>query len=244
MIFIRNTVTGEVKTTLIDYVRQASFFASANIDHFYKEMINELVSVVEYVPGLPEDEVIEKIWCLCNRHGKQVQKAIKSMREAHDDPFLPPTEGSLLQLVGSREYLKEPVERLALAVCDMLGSTLPIAFRKNLPRDENDLNDKVSALLQANRDDFSREHPAVMFALARSVPDHSSRENKLLVESKYIRGSTSPSKASEGIAADLIKYPESSHILFIVYDPNRSISDDQKFRSDFERKGRCTICIQ
>jgi hypothetical protein len=66
---------------------------------------------------------------------------------------------------------------------------------------------------------------------------------QLLIESKYIRGSTSPSKANEGIAADLTKYPAESHKLFIVYDPERQIADDSKFRVDIEAKGNCTVDI-
>jgi hypothetical protein len=45
------------------------------------------------------------------------------------------------------------------------------------------------------------------------------------------------------MAADLIKYPPTAHILFVVYDPERAISDDQIFRNAFEEKGRCTVQI-
>jgi hypothetical protein len=51
------------------------------------------------------------------------------------------------------------------------------------------------------------------------------------------------SKASEGIAADLTKYPASSHTLFLVYDPHRRIADDAEFKRDFESRGRCTVTI-
>ncbi len=65
----------------------------------------------------------------------------------------------------------------------------------------------------------------------------------MLIESKYVRASTSPSKASEGIAADLTKYTDRCHILFFIYDPDRAISDDEGYRADIEGKGRYTVCI-
>ena len=51
--FIIANLDGEARTTLVDYVRQARDFAMWNVDHFYKEMINGLVEVVDHLPGMP-----------------------------------------------------------------------------------------------------------------------------------------------------------------------------------------------
>ena len=75
------------------------------------------------------------------------------------------------------------------------------------------------------------------------MPDHGSEKKDILIESKFIRSNTTPSKASEGIAADLTKYPSESHILFVVYDPQRRIMNDDQFRGDFESQGGCTVLI-
>ena len=85
------------------------------------------------------------------------------------------------------------------------------------------------------------EHPAVNFAGARVIPDHELPAADLLIEAKYIRGNTPPSRATEGMAADLTKYPQSAHILFLVYDPERAIANDTDFVGDFEGRGRCTV---
>ncbi|HEY3316381.1 MAG TPA: hypothetical protein VGL40_14020, partial [Bacillota bacterium] len=151
--------------------------------------------------------------------------------------------GSFLEIVASRGYLKNPVEDLIEAVCNRLRTGIPIAFQTYRPKNENGFNDTVSALLGTEQARFEREHPAVKFALAHSIPDHSSAEADLFIESKYIRASTSPSKATEGMAADLIKYPSDVHVLFIVYDPDRGIPSDTEFISDFQSKGRNTVCI-
>ena len=241
--FLREKSEKEDKTTLVDYVRQARDFAAWNADHFYEEKLDEFIDLDEYLPGMTETEAVERVWELCNRHGRQVMAALKRMRDVNDDPMRKVPEGSLLQLINEREYLKEPVSRLVSDVCERLRKSVPMTFQKNRPKDENDLNDKVSGILNTDRERFEREHPSVRFALAKAVADHSLNGQDLLVESKYIRASTSPSKASEGIAADLTKYPNGCHILFFVYDPDRAISDDKGYKTDIEGKGRCTVCV-
>lgn len=100
----------EVKTTLIDYVRQAKHFAALNYDDFYSKMLNELVDLIDYIPGTSEQEKVEKVWKVCHRHGEQVESAIRRMQAIHDDPFFPLPEGSFLQMVAEREYLSDPIQ--------------------------------------------------------------------------------------------------------------------------------------
>ena len=58
-----------------------------------------------------------------------------------------------------------------------------------------------------------------------------------------MRGATSPTKVSDAMAADVTKYPQDRHILFVVYDPQRMITDDRTFARDFETFGRCTVLV-
>ncbi len=233
----------EVATILVDYVRQASEFATWNIDRFYRENLTELAELTEYVPGMSEEQAIDDVFDLCRRHGEQVLKAIRRMREIHDHPFKALPERCFLHMVNEREYLKEPVQRLVESICKLLWIAIPIAFKRNPPKDELDFNDKVAAILQCDKNKFEREHPAVKFALARVVPDHSLADYNLLIESKYVRGPTSPSKVTEGMAADLTKNRSSSYTLFIVYDPAGAIVPVEDFIKDFEEKGHCKVCV-
>lgn len=234
---------GEARTTIVDYVRQANNFATWNTDHLVTELFSPLAETVEYVGAGNEEESNNRIADLCQRHGKQVMDAVARMRAKHDRLEEKLIEGSLLALIAGREYLKPPVLRLVEVVCTRLSTAIPLAFQHADPEDERRLNDTISAILDSDREKFQREHPAVRFGLATAVPDHSSISEDLLIEAKYIRGSTTPSRASEGIAADLTKYPRDIHILFVVYDPNRGISDDKTFCQAFEDKGRCSVRI-
>jgi REase_DpnII-MboI/Queuosine biosynthesis protein QueC len=241
--FIGQEVQGEAKTVLLDFARQGKEFAESGVDQFYSEKSAELVDVLDGFASVSQQEVVQKTWELCRRHGEQVLEAIRRMREVHDSPYSPLPRGSFLEMVSAREYLKEPIKRFVEAVCRKLTIALPLAFQHNQPKDENDLNDKVSAILASEKEEMEREHPAVRFALAHAVPDHSTRRCDVFIESKYIRGGTTPAKVNEGMAADLTKYGKQHHVLFVVYDPARSISDDLRFRADFENAGPCTVLV-
>jgi hypothetical protein len=190
-----------------------------------------------------EEEACNRIAELCQRHGKQIMKALASMRAKHDRVESAVANGSLLSLVAVREYLKAPVDRLVEAVCSRLSAALPLMFQRKRPQNEPDLNDKIAGVLKGETVRFEREHPAVRFGLATAIPDHSAAGHDLVIESKYVRSGTTPSRASEGMAADLVKYPDNTHILFIVYDPDRQITDDAAFRDALESKRACTVHI-
>jgi len=233
----------ESKTIALDYVRQAISFAKSTDDEFYHEHLHELIDVVDYIDASSEQDAIEKLWQLCNRHGKQVVKAINEIRQQHDDLCKKMQSGSLLQLIATQEYMKDNSRRLAESIAESLSKNIPIAFKSHPPSSENQLNDQIQALLQANESIFRREFPLTTFALSRVVPDHETIQHDLLIEAKYVRAKTTPSKISDGIASDITKYSLNKFILFVVYDPNRGISQDDLFRKDIEAKRDCIVCI-
>ena len=114
----------------------------------------------------------------------------------------------------------------------ILRKAIPMSFQREKPKDENDMNDKVQALL-STQGEFTREYPALQFGETAYKADHA--KDGLIIESKFPRGKTAKSTVSEGIAADITKIPSSvAGILFVVYDPERKITDDDLFISTFE----------
>jgi hypothetical protein len=228
------------KTTLVDFIRQAQFFSRSNIDHFYRELLSELTDVVDFVGYDKEEEAIEFLWDICRRHGQQIVQALKRMRDYHEDPIEPIPDNSVFQIVSQREFLRDPVERLAHDISQRLSRSIPLAFRSRLPNREDELNDHINAVLNAEAHVFAKEHPGTSFALANVIPDHTWHEHELLIEAKYARGSTTISKITDGISADIVKYPEDCYVIFVVFDPSRLIHDDDKFQNDLEKRAnRC-----
>lgn len=242
-VFVNPIDSPDARTTIIDYIRQAANFSKSTDDAFYRERLHELVDIVDHIDADGEEDAIGKLWQLCNRHGNQVVKAMQEVRRRYDDLRYKVKDGSLLQSIADREYLKSDPRRLAEEVAKSLSQAIPLAFKTRKPKREDEINDQISAFLSAHQDDFRQEFPSTTFALAKVVPDHEALQADLLIEAKYIRKGTSPSKASEGIAADITKYQANKFILFVVYDPNRGISNDAKFKKDIEDKRDCLVAI-
>lgn len=234
----------EAETTALDYIRQAVSLCHGSIDWFASEYLSEVAELIDDLPIAGTDaEKWAALWELFQRHGEQVEDGLLKLRDQHDrDIFGPLPSGSLLCMVAAREYLVPSVIRLASRVSDILLGAIGDMFAKNKPTDEPDLNEKLGALLRSHEPALRSEHPTPSFACARVVPDHLS-EYGLLIEAKYVRGHTPPSRATDGIAADLTKYPSSAFILFVVYDPEHAIPSDVVFRTDIERKGRNRVLI-
>lgn len=241
-IFLHRIEKSETQTTALDYVRQAVHFANDTDDGFVTGRLAELSDIITFV-GMEEDAAVEAIWNLCHRHGEQVVHGLSAVRSKFDDLRCRLEEGSLLHLIATREHLKQDPQRLAERITEMLSACLPVAFKSSAPTKEDTLNDQIDALLRAHGDDFRREFPATKFALAKVVPDHEANDANLLIEAKYVRKGTSPSKVSEGIAADITKYPADKFILFVVYDPNRAVCDDVTFKRDLESKRASLVAV-
>lgn len=243
-VFTQSITKEESRMTVLDYIRQADELSKMTDDKFYVDRMSELVDVVDHIGARTEEEALAAIYNLCHRHGDQVmKKALQNVRSKLDDLGRPLAPGSLLALLSTREHLKSDPERLATRIAGHLIKGLRLAYRKTKPDDEGQLNDQIAALLSGEEERFQREFPATTFALAKVVPDHDNPTAGLIIEAKYIRGKTPPSKASEGIAADITKYPVGKYILFVVYDPDGSVSDDEKFKSDIEDKRACKVAI-
>lgn len=235
---------GGDRTTIIDYVRQAIQFKKYSDGSFYNELADQLVDILDYIDGSTE-EVFNNIYNLCKRHGEQVSAAASKMRLKHDDISYNIEKNSFLDIMNERAFLRPSVSLLVDGICKKLEKAIPISFQKNQPKNENDLNDKINGMITSERIEYEREFPSISFALAKTIPDHAVSVNgtNLLIETKYIRNSTTPSVITDGISSDLIKYPSECHKLFVIYDPFRQISDDNRFKQDFEIKSNCTIFI-
>jgi len=239
-----NIEDAPVRTAVVDYVRQAAHFEKWGSSRFEEEYASELALLADAVPDMRGDtQLIESVWRLVKRHGENVAAGIKTMRQLHDDPFEAIAEQCLLALIARREHLKPEVFRLVDRIVQLVTTAIPEMFRNKAPDDEPDLNQKIGALLRSHESKLRSEHPTVSFACAKVVRDHLVLGTDLLIESKYVRKSTSPAKASEGMASDLTKCPTESHVLFLVYDPEHAIQSDDVLISDFESRGRCTVKI-
>lgn len=233
-----NIADGQVKTVILDYIRLGLGFKADTPDSFYDTWLTEISDAIP--PGEVEEQFVDALYQLTNRFGKQTLAALEAFARSADITKKP-VPGSLLHIIQHQEYLKSDPERLAEKVAMKLERAVPAMFAVNRPTDENDFNDKVQGLLQADSEEYKREYPATQFALGRVVPDHELQNCQVLIEAKYVRKGTALSKVTDQIAADIVKYPATAYIVFAIYDPDRVIRDDTRFAGDIESKRKCKV---
>lgn len=239
--FLTNEIIdGQMKTVVTDYVRLGIELDAETIDGFYQHWLTEIAEAV--VPSDDQEKAVLKIHDLAQRFGQQTIGALRNFHRL-DDITREPVRNSLLHIIQTRDYLKSDPERLAHKLASKLQRAIPTMFARHPPRNENDFNDKVEALIRGDSDAYRREFPSTMFGTAKVIPDHEISNCSLLIESKYVRKSTTPSKVTDQIASDLVKYSEAAFILFVIYDPNRGIFDDLAFSCDIEKHRPCSVVI-
>jgi len=209
---------------------------------FISEYPDEVLNIMRYWQGSDnaEDKVTE-IYDLVCRYGKSVLKAATKMRNEYDDITKPVVKRSLLGILTDREFFKSPIAQRVESIDEFLNKTIALMFQSENPKNEQDLNDKIEAILKGHGD-FTREYPALQFWRTAYKPDHA--QEHLLIEAKYIREATTPSKITEGIAADMTKAPLDAGFMFVVYDPSRQIPDNEHFISELEsRRKECFVRV-
>jgi hypothetical protein len=198
-------------------------------------MASELSNILNYMYS-DEETAFYNIFNLCKKHGEQIHTAISRMRTIYDDPFREIMKGSFIDFVKEKEYLKPDTKRLCERICRKLDEALPIMFYLNPPKNETDLNAKINGIICGEAEQYGREFPSIQFASIRTVSDHSFGSYNLLIETKYLRGHTGETVVTNGISADIMKYPKEAYLLFLLYDPDRKISSDSIFKETFENK--------
>ena len=240
--FIYEMKDHELSQRLYQQMRFASAKDYQTQFELLKNYGDETQDAIEYWPcDNPEDSLAE-IHNLLLRYSDSVLRAAKQMQLKYEDLRVPISENSFLKVISNREYLKTPYERRIEEIDRKLQLSLPLLFNTEKPKNENDLNDKIMGLLRSADEHWLREFPMLRFGITHYRAD--GYNDGLIIESKYVRGNTSQSVASQGIAADITQIPSEQNVFFIVYDPERRITDDVSFCQPFmDRKPNCVVKV-
>lgn len=224
----------ETKQRIYITMRLANLEDISTRDAFVQKYPSDVMDLIEYWPGASNaDDKLDQIYSLVCRYGKSVIDAATAMRNKYDDLTRPINKDSLLGIISERKYMQTPCFNRVADIDKILKKAFPDIFQREKPINENDLNDKVHGILGVHSE-FTREYPVLLFGLSSYRADHA--QGDLIIESKYIKGKISPSVASEGIAADIIKIPDGYGVLFVVYDPEGNITDPDIYSAAYEAK--------
>lgn len=240
--FIVEIKDHETSQRLYQQMRFASASGYSNVKDMLKNYGSETQDAVQFWPCDNPEDSLNEIHDLLMRYSDSALRAAKSIQLEYEDLRRPVKDNSFLQIVSGREYLKTPYERRIEEIDEKLKLSLPKMFKSNKPKNENDFNDKVVAILSSSNERWMREFPVIAFGITNYRADESF--DGLIIESKYIRDKTPPSVATQGIAADITQLHENQRVFFIVYDPERRITDDESYCRDFmSKKKNCVVRV-
>ena len=240
--FIHKMKDYETKQRLYQQMRFASAKEYRTPSDLMRNYGDETQDAIEYWPCDNSEDSLYEIHSLLMRYSDSVLRAVKRIQLKNEDLRTPISEDSFLKIVSNREYLKTPYERRIEEIDRKLRVSIPLLFNTEKPKNENDFNDKIIGLLKSAEERWVREFPTIKFGITHYRADGSC--DGLIIESKYIRSNTTPSVATQGIAADITELPQEQNVFFVVYDPERKIADDDSFcNSIMSRKPNCVVKV-
>ena len=186
--FIVEIKDHETSQRLYQQMRFASANGYSNLNDMLKNYGSETQDAVQFWPCDNPEDSLNEIHDLLMRYSDSALRAAKSIQLEYEDLRRPVKDNSFLRIVSGREYLKTPYERRIEEIDEKLKISLPKMFKSNKPKNENDFNDKVVALLSSSNERWMREFPVIAFGITNYRADESF--DGLIIESKYIRDNT------------------------------------------------------
>jgi hypothetical protein len=216
-------------------------FEIKNKSDFITRYFDPLLDVIDNLPGDNPQDKTDEVYKLFCRYSDSIFLALQRIRNDYDDLHNKFPDNSLIQMINKKTYLNTPFARKVSEIDIILKESIPTMFKNQKPLNEIDFNSKIQAILKAYGK-FEREYPVLRFGTTVYQADHS--QDELLLESKYIRGKTTQSKIYPQLSHDILSKPSAFGLFFVIYDPERNITEDSKFIESIQnRRENCFIRI-
>ena len=232
-IFYDQIPEGSQTQIAIDYLKWACDISWMDTDRLLARY-EGLYRAANYMPG-DLDANAEQIAGLLIGHANEVvQTMAGKTNERYQDLVLgrlPPD--CLVAMAGERLHNIPGTTRLFQSLKGRLTSSLRIAFQREPPTDETDLQDKMQAALVAHEDRIAREAPAIPYSVVRTRPDFSTGSG-VFIEAKYVRARHRLSQVVGEMNSDCVAYLRHARaVLFVVWAAPGIIADHAQFAEPF-----------
>jgi hypothetical protein len=145
----------------------------------------------------------------------------------------------LIRIVASGHHTKDRrigyVDRLR----SLIIKSLPVAFQTQAAKNERHVQDIGDAVFQAAKEQLQRESPQIPFGAVTTKPDFSDNPEgmtALFIEFKYIKSRPRLNGINTEMTSRVTVYGDQGvWVLFIVYDPKHTVTNDEKFVGAFEK---------
>jgi hypothetical protein len=235
-VFVGLRKEGYERNIAIDYVRHGLELAQLSANAIAERFNVEFARATKCSARRSHDA--ERLIELHRRHGRAVSRVLYQQLQLHAprilDPGLPPS--SLLALITGGQHLRPAWKRYCEEIIKILQVALPKVFKSQPPNNEARLQEVIDGMLTSFGAKQVREYPFMRWASVLTKPDWYIEALTVLIEAKFVRKGEKR-RISEEIAADITKYGANrQNVLFLVYDPDRAITDDEEFISAIEER--------
>lgn len=181
------------------------------------------------------------IFDLLQRHQKTVNGVLEQQIQAHCQEIrraaLPPE--CLLRIIVSGHHTEDRRISYVDRLRSLITKSLPAAFQTQAAKNERHVQDVGEAVFQAAREQLQREAPQIPFGAVTTKPDFSDATEgatPLFIEFKYINSRARLNHIQTEMTSRVTVYrDQGAWILFVVYDPKRTITNDDEFMRAFEK---------
>ncbi|TSC54343.1 MAG: Uncharacterized protein LiPW30_704 [Parcubacteria group bacterium LiPW_30] len=232
---------GDERTHAENYVRFAYQLEEIKTSNEFWEKFPELYDCLPIDVDTDVAQCANALWELFQKHQKIVngvlEKKLQEYLRAIRRASLP--KNCLLQMVVDGQHKIDSRVRYIKRLCFLITRSLPPAFQTRKAENEHHVQDIGESIFIASQLEIQRESPQIPFGVITTKPDFANIEKgsmPLFVEFKYINGR----KRLNGIVTEmssrvLVYRDQGAWVLFIVYDPDRAIIDDEKFVAEFSK---------
>jgi 7-cyano-7-deazaguanine synthase in queuosine biosynthesis len=238
-IFVSPLSEGLQRTHAENYVRFATRLEGIQTPDGLFEAFPELYDC------LPENGDVEEsgktIFELFRRHQQAVNGVLENRIQLHSQDIRRaslPLE-CLIRLVVSGHHTKDRRISYIDRLRSLLTKSIPAAFQTQSAKNERHVQDVGEAIFQAAREQLQREAPQIPFGAVTTKPDFSDApkgSTPLFIEFKYVKSRARLNHIQTEMTSRVTIYrDQGAWILFIVYDPKRTITNDEAFAKDFEK---------
>lgn len=208
----------------------------------------ELEETVHFL-DIPPDDCGQKLYDLFQRHAAEVVKGATGKCSDHQKELLAGRlpDNCLISMLAHRRHLLNPLEVYAEKIARILGVGLRINFQTEKPKTEPRLQESAQAALAAADERLRRESPMLSYSAVSTKPDFADTHdyNRLLfIEIKLVTTRPKLNKIITEITSRITIYcDQGAFVLFVVYDNDDFIVNDEEFIRDLEKHDKIRVIV-
>jgi REase_DpnII-MboI len=244
-VFVGPRKPGYEQAVAVDYARHVVELSTMSAEEMASKFSLEIGRAV--APMDKRRQAAEQLIDLHLRHGHAAYCVIEQQLAEHAGELVSGSldPSSMLGMIASGVHKRDSLTRYAGRLRDLLSQGLPRAFQSNEPKNETHVQEVSDAILVGHGKELVREYPFLRWSSVLTKPDWSEPGLELLVECKYVAKREYIRRITDEIAADITKYGDSGQrVLFMVYDPNGFIVDEEEFGTGYARPVSSTLTVE